>query len=60
MANAKKLGSFEHIENFGNNGKTFRTMVVSSVYKNKVSKFSQTFFAITYLQREKPGAVQIG
>ena len=60
MANAQKAADFEHISNFQNNGRTFWTTVLCNLYRRKVSKFSQKFFAIAPVQREKPDELEAG
>ena len=59
MADAQKAADFEHISNFQNNGKTFWTTVLCNLYRRKVSKFSQKFFAIAPVQREKPDELEV-
>ena len=60
MADAQKAADFEHISNFQNNGKTFWTTILCNLYRRKVSKFSQKFFAIAPVQREKPDELKAG
>ena len=53
MAATLKAADFEHISNFQNNGKTFWTTVLCNL-------FSQKFFVITPVQREKPDKLEAG